>query len=327
MQSGQYIPGLKLANAQDLVSSAKITSDGTFELSELPEDGTWKQLNRVSAMLLPFTTGKTPQFTFPVKAAESTTVKVGLYTAKRYGNYTPEVCLSEKEYPVPAGESLLKVDFKQSLKKEQYALVIFNKNEKVSIAQTNIRLSGVLSLFHSWSQKQNDQYGIEEIPFYVPERRPGGKNFAMKVTPAIKSFATSQLGSGVFRPANGRANAWIAPLAAKTAQLKCEWNQPQEIRKIVLWFDSDFDHAMESCLMGHPENIMPLCVQQYKILDDAGHTIYEVSDNHQSRNEILLEKPVKTSSITLRLQRSLENVPISVFGVQAFSSDKIITNN
>ncbi|GHT52624.1 hypothetical protein AGMMS49982_13340 [Bacteroidia bacterium] len=317
IQSGQFIPGLKLTS-QDLISSAKITSDGAFELSELPEDGTWRVLKRGNAILLPFTAGKIPQFTFPVKAEENTTVQVDLFTAKRYGNYTPDECLATKEYPISAGESVLKVDFKQSLKKEQYGLVIFHKNEKVSIAQTNIRLSGVLSLFHSWTQKQNDGYGIEEVPFYVPERRPGGKNFAMKVTPAIKSFALSQLNSGVFRPANGTANAWVAPLTAQTAQVKCEWKQAQEIRKIVLWFDSDFDHAMESSLWGHPENVMPFCVQQYKILNDAGQPIYEVSDNHQSRNEIQLEKPVRTSALTVQLTRPGENVPIALFGIQAF---------
>jgi hypothetical protein len=322
IQSGQYIPGFKLDPSQDLISSAKITSGGAFELSGLPEDGTWRKLTKDSAMLLPFTAGKMPQFTFTVKAEENATVKAGLYIAKRYGNYTPDQCLAEKEYPVAAGESTLKVDFKQSLKKEQYGLLIFNRNEKVSIAQSNIRLTGVLSLFHSGTQSQNDLYGIEEIPFYTPERRPGGKNFAMKVTPAIQSFAISQLSSGVFRPANGAVNAWVAPLADETATVKCEWNKPQEIRKIVLWFDSDFDHAMESCLMGHPENIMPLCVQQYKIKNDAGEVIYETSDNHQSRNEIPFEKPVRTSSLTVQLSRSGENVPVSLFGIQAFSTDR-----
>jgi hypothetical protein len=52
--------------------------------------------------------------------------------------------------------------------------------------------------------------------------------------------------------------------------------------------------------------------------DAAGHTLYETSDNHHSRNEIRLEKPVLTSSLTLECYRAHEKVPISVFGIQVY---------
>ncbi|MDR3269694.1 MAG: FAD-dependent oxidoreductase [Tannerella sp.] len=320
MQTGQYVPRLQLKHPQDLIPSAKLAVSGTFALSELPEDGTWRTLNRDSAMLLPFAAGKTPALTFSLKAEAPTGLKASLYISSRFGNYTPDVCLATREYPLPAGASSLTVRFDQSLEKAQYGLVVLEKNEQISVAQSQVRVTGVLSLFHSWTQEQNDAYGFEEIPFYAPERRPGGKNLAMKVHPAIQSFTASQLHSGVFRPANGAVNAWIAPLSDKTAQVRCEWKQTQRIQRIVLWFDSDYDHAMESCLMGHPEDVMPFCVQRYRILDDAGKTVFEVSDNHHSRNEIRLEKPLLTSAITIQPERPHDHVPISLFGVQAFES-------
>jgi hypothetical protein len=318
MQTGQFVPRLQLASPQDLVAGAKVTADGTLELSELPEDGTWRILNADTAMLLPFTAGQVPAFTFALKAEEATVVTAGFYVSERYGNYTPDRCLATRELRLPAGESSQTVRFDLSLPKAQYGLVVLEKNGKVSAAQSSVRLTGILSLFHRNTQKRNDTHGVEEIPFYTPERRPGGKNLALKISPALRSFTTEQLRTGVFRPANGTVNAWVAPLSRAAAVVTCRWTHPQKIREIVLWFDSDFDHAMESCLMGHPESTMPFCVQRYKLTDDAGHTLYETADNHHSRNEIRLEQPVLTSSLTLECYRVHENVPVSVFGIQVY---------
>jgi hypothetical protein len=318
MLTGQYIPGLKLEHPQDLAASAKITAGQTLELSELPEDGTWRPLSADTAMLLPLTAGKVPSFTFSFKAEEATTLRAGLYISERYGNYTPDRRLAIKDVNLSAGISSITFDFRQSLQKEQYGFVILSKNDQVSVAQSSVRLTGVLSLFHRNTQKQDDGYGIEEIPFYAPERRPGGKNLAMKIHPAIRSFTHEQLRTGVFRPANGKTNAWVAPLSEAVALVKYEWKQAQEISKIILWFDSDYDHAMESCLMGHPEDVMPFCVRHYKMTDSTGQTVCEVTDNHHSRNEIRLEKPLLTSSITLHCYRAHETVPVSLFGIQFF---------
>ena len=318
MLTGQFVPRLKYDGTEDLVSSAKLSVDGTLELTELPMGNTWYKLNRDCAMLLPFTTGKIPEFTFSLNAENSTSVEVQLCVSERYGNYTPDNCLAKKEFSIAGGKSSIKVDFKQSLKKEQYGFVILKKNEKVSVAESDTRLTGLLSLYYSRTQQHSDKDGIEEIPFYTPARRPEGKNLAMKISPAIKSFSSSQLSTGVFRPANGVINAWVAPLDSDTAKVTCEWKQPQQINKILLWFDSDYDHAMESCLMGHPESTMPFCVQQYKIKDDKGNVIYETSENHHSRNEIVLKNTVQTSKLVVELHKKMANVPISLFGIQAF---------
>lgn len=318
MQTGQYIPGIRLTETPDLVKSAKLTPSSTYELSELSGNDQWRTLNRNSAMLLPLTAGKTPVLTFPVKATEATDVRIDLFYTSKPGNYTPDVLLASKTLAVPAGTSSLTVDFKHKLKTPQYVLVVLNKNEKVSVKQSDVRLTGVLSLFYSRTQKQDDRYGVEEAPYYPPERRPGGKNLALKASPAVRSFEVSNLLSGIFRPAADSTNAWAAPLSDKTPSLRCEWIENQTIKKIILWFDSDFDHAMESCLMGHPENVMPFCVQQYKIMNDRGEVIYETQDNHSSRNEIKLENPVQTSVLTIQFCRANENVPVSLFGIQVF---------
>ena len=318
MQSGQYIPHVQLNQPADLIHAAKIVPSGVFELSELQEDGTWRKLNRDTAMLLPFSKGKIPKFTFVAQAEIPTTLTVSFYVSQRFGNYAPDLIMSTKDFQISAGNSLLEVDFNLTLKEAQYGFIVLKKNESISVAQSDIRLTGVLSLFYGWTQAQDNQLGKEEVPFYTPERRPGGKNLAMKITPSLKSFDIEQLRTGIFRPGSGTVNAWLAPLDDAAPSVKCEWKQPQTIRKIILWYDSDFDNSMESIQRGHPENVMPFCVQQYKVLNDRGQVIYETSENHHSRNEICLEQPVQTTSLTIQLYRTHKNVPVSLFGIQAF---------
>jgi hypothetical protein len=271
-------------------------------------------------MLLPFTAGKVPAFTFLFKADESANIDVRFCVSQRLGNYTPDSCLAQKEYQLPFGVSEVTIDFDLLLKEYRYGFILIGQNDKVSVAQSDVRVTGILAVFNRRTQKQNDMLGVEEISFYPPERRPGGKNFALKVEPALKTFDAEQLKTFVFRPDGTSANAWVAALTDKNPSLKMEWDKPQLISSAILWFDTDFDHAMESCLMGHPENTMPFCVQEFKILDDRGQVVYETTENHHSRHEIKFEKPVQTSALAVQLYRKHENVPVSLFGIQAFGA-------
>jgi hypothetical protein len=192
------------------------------------------------------------------------------------------------------------------------------KNDKVSIAQSAIRVTGILSVFNRGKQQKDEKFGLDEIPFYSPERRPEGKNFALKINPGLKAYGVEELRTFTFRPAGNHTNAWVAALTEEHPVLNLKWEKPQSVNSVVLWFDTDFDHPMESCLMGHPENVMPFCVQEYQILDDKEQVIYETKVNHSSRNEIRFEKPLKTSELSVRFSRKLLNVPISLFGFQVF---------
>ncbi len=320
IQSGQYIPHVMTTQADDLVNKARITPSSAFVLSELPHDGSWRKLEHECGMLLPFTEGKISPMVFRFKADESTTIDVRFCISQKPGNYTPDSCLAQKKYELPYGTSEVTIDFGLSLKEANYGFILIGRNNKVEVAQSDVRVTGILSVFNRSVQKQNDSLGVDEIKFFVPERRPGGKNFALKTSQGPKAFDEEQLRTFVFRPNGNKTNSWVAALTDKNPSLKIEWDKPQTIRSLILWFDTDFDHAMESCLMGHPENTMPFCVQKYKISDETGQIVYETSENHHSRNEIRFEKPVQTSALTVQLYRQYENVPVSVFGIQAFGT-------
>jgi hypothetical protein len=101
--------------------------------------------------------------------------------------------------------------------------------------------------------------------------------------------------------------------------LTISWEEVQKISTIELSFDTDFDHPMESVLMLHPENVMPFCVRHYIIKDERGTVIYEKNNNYQTRNIIRLQKKVNTRSLTIELEQSSPDVPVSLFEIRCYA--------
>jgi hypothetical protein len=84
-------------------------------------------------------------------------------------------------------------------------------------------------------------------------------------------------------------------------ELRLDWPEPQEIRKITLSFDVDYDHALESVLKGHPENAVPFCVKHFQIHDVEGNLITEHQDWHQARLELRLPEAIKTAGLRIKV--------------------------
>src|SRR5690606_13755979 len=112
---------------------------------------------------------------------------------------------------------------------------------------------------------------------------------------------------------------WVASYDDRNPYIKFTWNDPQTIRQIDLMFDTDYDHPMETVLMGHPEDVMPFCVRNYRIMDDQGNTVFEKQGNYQTYNQIRLESAVVTRELTIFVEHPSEHVPAAVFGVRCYS--------
>ena len=76
---------------------------------------------------------------------------------------------------------------------------------------------------------------------------------------------------------------------------------------------------MESVLMHHPENVMPFCIRNYRIYDDKGKIVFEKKDNHQSRNKIVLDESLLTSSLTIEAEHPSTLTPAAIFEIRCFS--------
>lgn len=324
LKSGQHIPGYSLNDQQDLVQTAKLSVSSEYVLEEFPSELV-KSLEISTAQMLPVNEGKVPQVIFHAEADEATTLEVELRVSGKSGNYTPDLILEKQTLEIQPGRNCLHIDFSAELTESAYAFIVFNKNPKVKILLSEQRVTGVLSVFNSVNkavsnfgkQIPTEDIGVDEFEFWCPQRRPEGHNIAFKLNPSLNKFGKENIKSGVYRPVN-EPNAWVAAKEDKKPSLKIEWNEAKTIQKIELFFDTDYDHPMESVLMGHPEDVMPFCVRNYVIKDDLGNLVFEKNGNYQTTNTIVLEKPISTKHLSIELEHPSANVPAALFSVRCY---------
>ncbi|MDO6801321.1 FAD-dependent oxidoreductase [Wenyingzhuangia sp. 1_MG-2023] len=319
---GQSIPNIPIQQASNLINQAVLSASSEFKLSNIPFDGTWTSLSISAAQLLPFKANQQYQFKVLVKVEENTILEVQLRTSNNIKNYTPELILETQKIALQKGEQEVLFHFDKTTDADQYAFVTFMKNDSVSFKNSNQRYSGVLSVFNgvnkavsnNGKQTPPDEIGVDTFEFWIPQRRPDGQNIAMEIHPAIASFDVSNLGNGYVRPLGG-VNAWVADLKDKSPTLKIDWEEEKEISEIKLFLDSDYDHPMESTLMGHPEDVVPFVVRSYIIKDDKGNVLVEQKENYQTINTWKLEVPILTKGLVIEVAHPSKNVPAAIFEI------------
>jgi hypothetical protein len=363
LASGQYIPGFALEDPADLARQARISASSELKLARLLPNGDTLPLNDSWGMLLPVTTGPMPKVEVILDVNAPTTLRAELRVSRRPGNHTPDVTLSVLELPLAPGKrQSMGLSFPVSIDVPRYAFVCLIRNEAISVHLSDQRVTGVLAVCHNGnkavakSATQNPPVGIgiDTFEFWTAKRRPGGKNFALKIDPPLALFGAKNLVNGLGRPTS-QPNAWVADFAHKQPSLKLIWPTPQTITRVVIGFDTDQDHPMESVLMGHPERVMPFCVRHVTLLKaaaaramsratrmqpvgaagatvsvgsgngyddapaDAGERLVgEIVENHASRQAIEFDPPVVTDCLELQLLAPGPNVPAALFEIHCY---------
>ncbi|MGB3780566.1 MAG: FAD-dependent oxidoreductase, partial [Tunicatimonas sp.] len=322
---GQHIPQLHLEDPDDLVWSAQLTPSSELVLTELPPDGPWISLEYPAAQMLPVPGEQPLTVTVWLQAKEATTLNVELRISSKLGNHTPDVTMELQALSLNPGEQEVTITFSSTVAQSQYVFVCFMRNEHVQIRGSEMRLTGVLSVFNKFNkavsnngkQEPDQDIGVESFEFWCPARRPGGHNLAMRLDPGLPVFGAENLRNGLMRPTH-LPNAWVADLNDPQPQLTLRWDEPQSLRRVVLHWDTDFDHPMESSLMGHPESVMPFCVPHYQLRDDQQYIVYEKHNNHQSQNEIVWDKPVVTRALVIKLRAPNTHTPAALLGIRVY---------
>lgn len=315
---GGYIPQFKLEDGENLVRQARVTSSSKLCLENLPDDGPLHALKRPYAQMLPLQRGRVPRMTITVDAAQATELNVELRMSSKVDNHTPDVRLKTLRFDLPAGDNqLVELDFDQLIDDGRYIFVCVMENPALRLHLSQMRVSGLLSLQYRRTQMPPQDIGVESFEFWTPPRRPEGHNLAMTFTPPINGFDSQNICNGVARPTS-QANAWVADPQDPAPQLDIKWLVPQSISKVTVMFDTDFDHAMETTLRGHPEAVMPFAVRHYRIKDGAGALLAEVRDNHRTVNTIEFDRPVETDHLQLEVVNGHEDIPAAVFAVHCF---------
>lgn len=327
MRIGHYIPQVEVADEDDLVQLAQIKTSSTWQFKGFDAiDVQWKPLQVAAAQLLPLPVGTSPQVKISLRALKKTSLQIELRTADRPGNFTPDCLLEEQQLALLPGEQTINLSFKTPITSAGYYFFIFRQNEAVLLPYTEQRAPGLVSVFNGENRavsnygKQNPppNMGVDAFEFWCPLRRPDGQNILFTLDRPLRIYQEDLLKNGIDRP-SVLTNAWVADPSDEQATIQLEWGQKQRIREIKLSFDTDFDHPMESVLMTHPETTMPFCVQEYEIRDGQDQVLYRKVGNYQTVNKIVLEHPVETKALKIRLKAPSKRVPAGLFGVRCYA--------
>jgi hypothetical protein len=159
--------------------------------------------------------------------------------------------------------------------------------------------------------------GVDAFEFWTPRRRPAGENMAINFSSPLFTYSADNIKNGYARPYLG-ANAWVAALNDNDPALTVKWPTAVSINTIHISFDTDLDHPMESVLMQHPENVMPFCVRNYSIYDGDGKLIQRITGNHQTRNQVNLDKPLVTETLVVKCEHPAAGVPAAIFEISCY---------
>jgi len=324
-QTGQAIPGIAMDKTNDLVTEAKIIPSSTYRITELPANGPWMSLATPTAQMLPLKADAHHTFTFQLKAEEKTNITCELRISSKAKNFTPDTILKKLDFFVEEGEQWVHMNFDTRIPETQYAFITFLKNKKVWIRATKRRLTGLLSVFNKQNKAVSNygqqvppaEIGVDSFEFWTPERRPGGHNLAMKIDPPIEPYNAAYIINGYTRPYMA-SNAWAADPNDPDPCLHLEWEKSQKIKKIRLHFDTDFDHPLESSLLGHSENVVPFVVRNYRVAGCNDTVIATKENNYQSINEIEFNIPLETNDLKFYFDHPSKEVTAAIFEICCF---------
>ncbi len=324
--SGQHIPNVIVRDELDLVQRAKIIASSELILAEIEEDSDPQPLDLPIGQMIPLPAGRIPDISIHAYAEKETLLRAEIRICSRTGSYTPDEQIAGFEFELQPGKNCLQLHTASSLAAEQYVFVILHANPLVRIPRSDKRITGVLAVFNTTNpavsnygkQEPPQDIGMDSFEFWCPQRRPVGHNISMKFGKPLDSFKAGNIRNGINRPTTA-PNAWVADFRDAHPALTLQWERPVRIKKILLSFDTDFDHPMESVLMLHPEQIMPFCIRNYRIYDDQRRLLVERKGNYQTRNVIELENEILSTELRIEPEHPSVQSPAAVFSVRCYS--------
>lgn len=319
--NGQSIPGVPINQKDNIAATAQITASSELILDLIPFDGNWFDLNIAAGQLLPLNKNTQYSFDISVDARVATVLDIELQCSSKIQNYTPDILIEKQTISLSKGIQKIAINFKKTLENDQYAFLIFRINPNVKIRCSEKRITGIVSVFNKTNPTVNnfgkqtppEKSGFDSFEFWCPDRRPNGQNIAMTITPGLTCYAKQNIINGYTRPYLC-PNAWVADFNDANPSLQLTWEEPKSINSITLHFDTDFDHPMESSQMGHPEDVMPFCIQNYRIYNGQ-ELIHNSQSNHQTINHIQFPGPVEASALRIVMEHPSELVPSALFEI------------
>jgi hypothetical protein len=322
--TGHHIPAPTPWHGAELGAPVSITASSEWALGTLPPGKHSTVLDCPRGQWLPLSAGPWPEFTVWLDSQVEGEVEFQLRKPNAPGCFTPEHILATTRVAVAVGQAqLCTLSFVGQADSAGYYLLAVMPCEGVSIVLSDLRVTGLVSVSHGVNRKVSKgasqlapaNLGIDSFEFWIPERRPGGRNLALTVEPSGHTFACADALQFPLRP-EIRPGAWVACPDDPEPWLRLQWPEAVALTGLVLFFDTDYDHAMESVQWGHPEPEIPFCVRDFDVLLPGGELLAGVRHNYQTRVEVSFARTVATSELTIQFLATNGGAPAAVFGVQ-----------
>lgn len=318
-ETGHFVPGFCDRDEENMLNSAEIQVSSTYCFSGFRPEF-YRQLDFSTALMFPLK-GKLPEFNVFFEAAKDTEVTVTVRIADKVQNYTPEKTLETKVISVRKGKCVVPMDFDVETDVLRNVFVTFGRNSNVKIGMSHRCATGVVTVLNQVNeavsnygrQEAPEGIGFESFEFWCPQRRPQAANVALEFMKPMGLYLPENLMNTCKRPYVG-TNAWAADPADSSPRVSLHWKGIKTVRQMILFFDNDFDHAMEPIQMGHHERVMPLCVPSFRVYDADGNMIYECKENHSATADIRFANPVETDRFVIELDHA-EMAPASMFHI------------
>lgn len=299
LRTGHFLSGRRFGG-NPLPEGVRVTASSELALGNLPHDGSWFCLECSAAQMVPVN-GPVPGIGITVEADEATTLTVELRSSSRLGNYTPDRTDGRLQFDLHAGKNQLALEFDARYDAAQYVFICFMANPEVRIPMSSEIVSGITAVFNTINpavsnfgrQTPPDDIGVDAFEFWCPKRRPDAKNMALEFRTPLTCFGARNLLNGYFRPYL-QPNGWIPSADDDTPALCVDFGEKRRVKRIRLFFDTDFDQALENVQMEHFDAVMPQCIRNFRILDEYGNTISRREGNYRSCETFVLDEPVET---------------------------------
>jgi len=313
--AGQFIPGYRADDPEDLARKARVTASSSMPLGELSADGPWQKLDESFAQMLPLDPGRVPAVTFTVRAAKDTVLKFELLTGRKAGDHTPDVAIAKAEAEVKAGEGKATARFDATVDRPCFAHYTIAANPDAEVRLHEKRVTGLMAVRKRGRQEGFREQGGEDLDIWGPLWPP--RSAGMTVEPVLTPFGPGNAVNGIARPVDG-ANAWVPDPADRAPALNLEWDEAVEVGRVDLAFDTDHDDVLPSVGIHREEPAFGACVERYRLKDGSGRVLAERNGNHQTRNTVVFS-PVRTSRLVFEPLKTCGGSPPALFEVRCYA--------
>jgi hypothetical protein len=334
MKEDQYVVGARNTDQEDKARQASINAS-SVRSCELTSSDEFFKSDMDLALIVPVK-NRIKTLSLLAKSDEDTTLKFSVYKPDKKYNYSPDEIISEGEIAVKPSQELRWVDLPVDAEvSENKIFVILGGNEKIQFGATEHSLPGVLSLrrYPNDEERVLDVFTMESKTHIwrkinrIESARPrfttrpdiNAFNLCFKTDPVQDVFGPRNVTNGYARPF-GLPNAWVSDGINESEWIEIEFDQPQSVDTLILYFDSNLDCEIFNINRKMGTNTMPAVVKDYRVHynhQDKLRKLMEVRDNYQRVNKLQF-KEINTDKIRIEFTATNGSPDVRLYEVRVY---------